>query len=125
METATGPLALIQKFFKNKTKVRVFTRNKQNIRGYVTGFIEAFDKHLNVVLSECVEVYKRRKYAFCENNVILGKPEDCSELIRKMGFNIDMKTKSIDRKHIQCERKFKKLCIRGEEIVLISENYEN
>lgn len=125
MEDAKGPLALVKKFLKNHTKVRVFIRKEHEIRGFITGFIEAFDKHLNLSMSECVEVYKRRKYKFCDNKVILGEPEDCSNLIKKMGFNNVIKTKSIDRKHVECERRYKKLCIRGEEIVLISENYEN
>lgn len=125
MENPKGPLALLQKFHKNRTRVHVYIRKEHGIKGHITGFIEAFDKHLNLAMSDCIETYKRRKYDYMENKMILGKPEDCGKLIAQMGFKKSRpKAKSIDRKHVEVERTFKKLCIRGEDVALISEDYQ-
>lgn len=124
METAKGPLALLMKFVTNQTRVRVYIRKEHGIKGHVTGIIELFDKHLNLALSDCIESYQRRKYDYMENKTIIGVPEDCSNLIARMGFKGSMPVaKSIDRKHVQCVRNFKRLCIRGEHVVLISEDF--
>lgn len=123
MESATGPIALLKKFKMNRTRVKIYIRKEHGIRGFITGYIELFDKHFNILLSDCVEVWRRRKYKFSDNNVIMGPPEDCSELLKSMGIEVPkISTKSIDRKKVECTRKIPQLMLRGEEVVLVAED---
>lgn len=126
MENAKGPISLLNKFKVNKTRVKIYVRKEHGVRGFITGFIEAFDKHLNIALVDCTEQWKRRKYKFSENKVaLLGEPKDCSELLARMGIEIpQIATKSIDRKNVQCSRKIPQLIVRGEEVILIGEDKE-
>lgn len=124
METAIGPIALLNKFRKNRTRVKIYIRKEHGIRGYITGFIETFDKHYNIALVDCIEVWKRRKYKFSESNVSLGQPEDCSNLLKSMRIKIpEISTKSVDRKVVECTRKIPQLMLRGENVILIGEDF--
>lgn len=123
MENTKGPIALLNKFKSNRTRVKIYIRKEHGIRGTISGFIEAFDKHFNVALVDCIEVWKRRKFKFSDNSVaLLGQPVDCSQLLRSMGIKVpEIATKSIDRKVVQCTRRFPQLMIRGEDVILIGE----
>lgn len=121
-----GPISLLQKFFREQTRVRIYVRKEHGIRGYVTGFIEVYDKHPNIVLSDCIEVWNRRKYDYSDNKTCLGKPQDCSRILEHMGFVIPIvNVKSISRKIVKCERTIPKMMIRGEDVVLICKDYED
>lgn len=124
MENAKGPIALLLKFKENRIRVKVYTRKEHGIRGYITGFIEAFDKHFNLALIDCIEVWKRRKFQYSENKIpCLGQPTDCSKFLKKLGIKVpELTVKSLDRKNVQCTRKVQQLMIRGEEVVLIGED---
>lgn len=124
METAIGPIALLNKFRMNRTRVKIYIRKEHGIRGYITGFIETFDKHYNIALVDCIEVWKRRKYKFSESSVsLLGQPEDCSNLLKSMRINVpEISTKSVDRKVVECTRKIPQLMLRGENVILIGED---
>lgn len=124
METAKGPIALLNKFKINRTRVKVYIRKEHGIKGFVNGLIEAYDKHFNITLIDCVEIWRRRKYKFSQNNVaLLGPAKDCTEQLKSMGINVpEISTKSIDRRTVECTRKIPQMMIRGEEVVLVSES---
>ena len=124
MESAKGPLSLLKKFKLEKTRAKIYIRKEHGIRGFVTGFIEIFDKHLNIALTDCIEQWKRRKFKFSENKVaLLGEPKDCSQLLARMGIEVPIiTTKSIDRKYVECTRRIPQMMLRGEEVVLIGED---
>lgn len=124
METAKGPIALLNKFRMNRTRAKIYIRKEHGIRGYITGFIETFDKHYNIALVDCIEVWKRRKYKFSESNVsLLGQPGDCSQLLKSMRIKVpEISTKSVDRKVVECTRKIPQLMLRGENVILIGED---
>lgn len=126
MEKAKGPIALLNKFKINRTRVKIFVRKEKGIRGFITGLIEAFDKHFNILLVDCIEVWRRRKFKFSDNSVaLLGQPQDCSQLLKSMGIKVpEISAKSLDRKNVECTRKIKQLMIRGEDVVLVSEDKE-
>jgi small nuclear ribonucleoprotein (snRNP)-like protein len=97
------------------------------VRGYVTGFVEAFDHHFNIGLRDVYEVYKRRKYAFSENKVgHLGEPKDCSALLKRMGIDLPKveKAQSLNRKYVEISRKCENMLIRGEQVVLVTKDQE-
>lgn len=124
MDNAKGPIALLKKFKENRIRVKVLTRKEHGIRGYITGFIEAFDKHFNLALIDCIEVWKRRKFQYSENKIpSLGQPTDCSKFLKKLGIKVPVLTvQSLNRKNVQCTRQVQQLMIRGEEVVLIGED---
>lgn len=124
MENSVGPIELLKKFKKDHTRVKVYTRKEHGIRGFMTGFIIAFDKHFNIALVDCVETWNRRKFKYSENNVAnLGQPEDCSKLLNSMGIKVpELSVKSLDRKNVECTRKISQIVIRGEEVVLVGED---
>jgi small nuclear ribonucleoprotein (snRNP)-like protein len=61
METAEGPLSGIKKAMELQRRVKVWTRNDCGIRGFMTGFIEAFDKHWNLALRDVDEQFQRKR----------------------------------------------------------------
>lgn len=38
---------------------KVYTRNARGIRGHVEAYVAAFDKHWNLALEDCLEVWTR------------------------------------------------------------------
>jgi len=61
MENVEGPLGALSEAMKEQRKVKVWTRNDTGIRGFVTGFVEAFDKHWNLALRDVDEHFLRRR----------------------------------------------------------------
>ncbi|XP_058458033.1 U7 snRNA-associated Sm-like protein LSm11 [Malaya genurostris] len=122
MEIFEGPLVKMVSWMRERVRVKVYTRKEKGIRGYVTGYVEVFDKHWNMALTDVFESWKRRKYRYSENKLcVLGDPQDCSEMLQKMGISIPkVNVKSIDRKYVMCTRKVPKLLIRGEQVVLVA-----
>lgn len=126
MENVKGPISELKKYVDSKTRVKIYTRKEHGIRGYITGFIELFDKHWNITLTDCCEVWKRRKHRYSEAKVAhLGEPSDCSQQLANMGITVPETTvKVIDRKYVQCSRKVPQLMLRGEQIVLVTTDTE-
>jgi small nuclear ribonucleoprotein (snRNP)-like protein len=54
----SGPLSVLHRF--QRQRVRVITRYVNAIRGTLTGTLLAFDKHMNMILRDVVEVYSPR-----------------------------------------------------------------
>lgn len=126
MDSFKGPLEILKKYQDSNTRVKVVTRKKNGIRGYVTGFIEVFDKHFNIALTDCFEKWKRKKYYFSENKVSHGEPQDCSRILAKMKISLpETKVKSLNRKYVEISRKVPQLLIRGEQVVLVTTDQEN
>lgn len=123
MESSKGPISLLNKFKVNKVRVKIYVRKEHGVKGFLTGLIEAFDKHYNICLVDCTEVWTRRKFKFSDNKTaLLGEPQDCSQLLKSMGVKVpEISTKSLDRKKVQCTRKISQLMIRGEDVILVSE----
>ncbi|XP_055528906.1 U7 snRNA-associated Sm-like protein LSm11 [Wyeomyia smithii] len=117
-----GPMECLRGWMEKRVRVKVYTRKQKGVRGYVTGFVEIFDKQWNMALTDVFESWKRRKYRYSQNKVCaLGEPTDCSEQLRKMGIRVpDVSVKAIDRKYVQCTRRVPQIMIRGEQVVLVT-----
>ncbi|XP_055611339.1 U7 snRNA-associated Sm-like protein LSm11 [Uranotaenia lowii] len=127
IDSYEGPLGELRQWMRERVRVKVYTRREKGVRGFVTGFVEVFDKHWNMALVDCQESWKRRKNRYSENKVCaLGEPQDCGQMLRKMGISIpEVTVKSVDRKYVNCSRQVPKLLIRGEQVVLVTPDKES
>lgn len=56
----SGPLSLLYSIVANRQRARVMVRYVDCIRGTLTGFVMAFDKHFNMIMRDVDEVYGGR-----------------------------------------------------------------
>jgi small nuclear ribonucleoprotein (snRNP)-like protein len=55
-----GPFAVLHQALAERKRVRVVVRYVNGIRGTLTGHLMAFDKHMNLILCDVLEVYSLR-----------------------------------------------------------------
>ncbi|XP_030757043.1 U7 snRNA-associated Sm-like protein LSm11 [Sitophilus oryzae] len=126
MDAVQGPLALLRKYVKEKTRIKIVTRNDKGVRGYCTAFLLAFDKHFNLALDEVEEFWKRSiktKFTVPTNASGTG---DVS--MKKSGNHVQVppvKTKQISKNTEECQRYVQRMVMRGEHVVLICALLEN
>ncbi|XP_057665701.1 U7 snRNA-associated Sm-like protein LSm11 [Diorhabda carinulata] len=120
MEKACGPLEMLKRCVDEEFKVKIYTRNDREVRGYCIAYVIAFDKHFNMALKEVTEKWVRRKKqktpAF-----------DSVEPIKKTKFQRQFRPPEIkvtphetDKKLENCSRYVSQLMMRGEHVVLIN-----
>ena len=49
--SASGPLSVLYECMKNGIKAKIWVRRYKGLRGCLTGYIAAFDNHMNLVSS--------------------------------------------------------------------------
>lgn len=112
-----GPLGQLKKYMDNRQRVKIFIRRKTGIRGFVSGLIEAFDKHWNIALIDVIESWKRRKFKYTKNQDCFGEPQDMSSRLKMLNIKLPrVIVKSVDRMRVQCTRKIPQIMVRGEQI---------
>jgi len=120
-EFTTGPLGTIRKWSDEKVKVKVWTRGINEIRGFLTGFIEAFDKHWNLALVDVDEHFnrkrKRKTYSSGEKMKKKLVPADLPVQF-KIGTSI-MRIIRIQGNYEVCVRHVPQVLVRGEQIAMI------
>ena len=55
-----GPLSVLHSIYVKRQRVRVMVRYVDCIRGTLTGYLLAFDKHMNMILRDVDEVFSAR-----------------------------------------------------------------
>lgn len=58
---ARGPFAVLHRAVNERKRIRVVIRYVNGIRGTLTGHLVAFDKHMNLLLRDALEVYSLRQ----------------------------------------------------------------
>lgn len=106
--------------------LQIHTRNVTTINGFTTGFIEAFDKHWNIVLTDVIEIWRRKKFHYCPKTILPSDHRDdkqfaeCMRRLQRLNVTVPAVTaKSLNRKLVECTRIVPKLLIRGEQIATI------
>jgi len=121
----TGPLAQLQKWRLEKTRVKIWTRSIDQIRGFSTGFIAAFDKHWNLALTDVDEHFHRKRVRKTWGDA--GKrcppkylPSDLPVEI-KIGSSL-MRIIKIEGKYESCVRHVPQVILRGEHVVMVAKH---
>ncbi|XP_015126944.1 U7 snRNA-associated Sm-like protein LSm11 [Diachasma alloeum] len=113
MQNASGPLQVLYHCMQSKTKVKVYTRGAKGIRGHVEAYVAAFDKHWNLALEDCLEVWtrkvKRKAPALGMPRQLVGIDEDMPKVIVKESNG---KTETLER-HVP------QMLLRGEQVAVV------
>lgn len=121
MTEYSGALGQLKIYMENRQRIHILIRKSKGIRGYITGYLEAFDKHWNMALVDVTECWKRRKHKYTTGSKIFGVPQDMSQRLRELEIFIPkISSKNLNRKNIECTRTIPKLFVRGDHIAVVS-----
>lgn len=112
----SGPMSVLSKCFSSRSKVYVRTRSISGERGSIVGTLDAFDKHMNMVLKDAKETY---------NVTVRG--EDVLDAIKVHGSRVRM-PKCLCRQEIRPEESYvvpvtrhvRYLLVRGDMVIIVS-----
>jgi len=121
-EFKEGPLATLREWMLEKAKVKVLTRGLNQIRGFAIGYIQGFDKHWNLALSDVDEHFNRarRRKTFSTDSQCRRKlvPSDLPVEMR-VGSSV-MRILRIQGKYEVCVRHVPQVLLRGEHVVMVA-----
>lgn len=127
----SGPLSFLYSAHVHRERIRILIRYVDCIRGTLTGFIIAFDKHMNLLLRDVDEVFTTRITTLLD-----GESEQRCHGLRNIDLelerrkcqmdsigksqNIIQKSNPLSGKHAKTSRRhFHQLLVRGDNIVSI------
>ncbi|XP_053988899.1 U7 snRNA-associated Sm-like protein LSm11 isoform X2 [Hylaeus volcanicus] len=113
MQRTLGPLGVLHEYMESRTRVKVYTRNARGIRGHVEAYVAAFDKHWNLALEDCFEVWTRSVKRKAPALGVSTVPQTKEDLAPKVVV------KKTERKRETLERHVPQLLLRGEQIAII------
>jgi small nuclear ribonucleoprotein (snRNP)-like protein len=97
-----GPMGVLYRAFTERKRVRLLIRYANSIRGTLTGYVMAFDKHMNLILRDADEVYSL----------------PCTDVDQELLSNVQLEEKR--RAEANIKRRFlRQLLVRGDSIVLV------
>jgi len=137
-----GPMSLLSKCVEENKRIKVMVRGVDRVRGHVTGFLVAFDKHWNMALTDVEETFHRRKKVksppIAEAEIVTEKMQDMKLKSRRsprkssgQGRQVDRtKTREVmgfstvhvierKRKTEVCKRHIPQVVLRGEHVVCV------
>jgi len=110
-EHEKGPLSLLHTAFVKRQRVRVVIRYVNGIRGTLTGYFIAFDKHFNMLLRDVDEVYSPR---YVSSEPLSNVERELKR--RQIAVNVDSQQPgewSVRQRHM------KQMMVRGDNVVLV------
>jgi small nuclear ribonucleoprotein (snRNP)-like protein len=112
----TGPLSVLYKAFTQRQRVRVLTRYVNGIRGTLTGYLTAFDKHMNLILQDVDENYSPRR-----NLADDGDGDDRSNIEAEIERRIDGEKSgnSNGSNWTNRQRHMRQIMVRGDIVVAV------
>jgi len=119
-EFSSGPLSILKRCLEEGTRIRVWTRGLNDVRGVTTGFVAAFDKHWNMALTDVDEQFtrkRRRKAPVLGGEVAKGPDKDAREF--RVGESV-VKILMVKKKVEICVRHVPQVLLRGEHVVMVA-----
>nr|XP_003699921.1 PREDICTED: U7 snRNA-associated Sm-like protein LSm11 [Megachile rotundata] len=115
MQKTFGPLGMLYGYMESRTRIKVYTRNAYGIRGHVEAYVAAFDKHWNLALEDCFEVWTRKTKRKAParggtQDVIVKQEDDAAPKVV---------VKKIEGKKETLERHVPQMLLRGEQVAII------
>ncbi|KAG6801983.1 U7 snRNA-associated Sm-like protein LSm11 [Apis mellifera caucasica] len=114
MQRTFGPLGMLHEYMENRTRIKVYTRNARGIRGHVEAYVAAFDKHWNLALEDCFEIWTRKVK---RKAPALGIPSDVSMMDEETAPKVIVR--KIEGKMETLERHVPQMLLRGEQVAII------
>lgn len=111
-ESSSGPLLLLRRL--QRQRIKVMTRYVNAIRGTLTGTLIAFDKHMNMILRDVVEIYSPRPLDSQSKSNVETELERRQKLISG-----EESTLSSDGKWSVRQREMKQILLRGDNVVMV------
>lgn len=105
-----GPLSVLHRF--QRQRIRVVVRYVNAIRGTLTGNLLAFDKHMNMILRNVVEVYSPRPLDSA------SKSNLDTEIERRQKLLEESKTERPEAWSVR-RREMKQIMVRGDNVVSV------
>lgn len=121
-ECRTGPMSVLRDCVETGARVKVWTRGPTSVRGVMTGFIVAFDKHWNLALTDVDEQFSRRR---ARKVAVKGGTEprtgqaDGEQREFKVGDS-QFRIIKVKKKVEICVRHTPQVLLRGEHVVMVS-----
>ena len=106
---AKGPYVVLYNAFVHRRRVRVLVRYVRAIRGTLTGYLVAFDKHMNMILRDVDEVFSRPLPS--ATTADLSNTE--REIQRRQQQLQHTQTNRVSQRHM------KQMLVRGDNVVLV------
>ncbi|XP_076674691.1 U6 snRNA-associated Sm-like protein LSm11 [Andrena cerasifolii] len=114
MQKTLGPLGVLHGYMEGRTRIKVYTRNARGIRGHVEAYVAAFDKHWNLALEDCFEVWSRKVK---RKAPALGGAPCLARTLEDSAPKVVVR--KIEGKRETLERHVPQMLLRGEQVAII------
>lgn len=112
-----GPFALLYNALQNRKRVRIVIRYVNSIRGILTGYLIAFDKHFNLLLRDVEETYTPRVIENHESSPRQHTNAEQEVARRLLGRTSSKPSNTNDIHWTVRQRHMSQLLVRGDNVV--------
>jgi small nuclear ribonucleoprotein (snRNP)-like protein len=105
-----GPFQVLYRLWEKRQRVRILIRYVNGIRGTLTGYLVAFDKHYNIILKDVEEVYHPRPVSRSSGT---NDEEADPDVDKDSNRGAGMSRWKVRKRHM------KQLLVRGDNVVLV------
>jgi small nuclear ribonucleoprotein (snRNP)-like protein len=107
-----GPFQVLYRLWEKRQRVRILIRYVNGVRGTLTGYLVAFDKHYNMILKDVEEVYHPRQVSSSHSSGA-NNEEDDPDVDDDNNRNTGVRRWKVRKRHM------KQLLVRGDNVVLV------
>lgn len=116
---ATGPFSVLYRAFAERQRVRVVTRYVNGIRGTLTGYLTAFDKHMNLILQDVDENYSPPRRLTCGNDDNNDRSNMEAEVQRRVDGGNNISSSGGGSHWTNRQRHMRQIMVRGDIVVAV------
>ena len=109
-----GPLSVLYRAWEKRQRIRVLTRYMHGIRGTLTGYLIAFDKHMNLILQDVDEHYSPPKRGSNHDDCMSNVDAETQRRTRAL-----TEPRSLGKDWTLRQRHMRQILVRGDAVVLV------